>query len=289
MKLLLTGSQGQVGSAIRAQVKQPDQLIALSHQDCDITNLSDITTQLTQHQPDVVINAAAYTDVDRAEQEKITAMVVNVDGAKQLAQVCHQLDIPLFHYSTDYVFSGVPDSVYTETDPTTPCNQYGHTKCLSEQVIQQCLTQYLILRVSGVFGLHGRNFINTILQLANTQSSLRVITDQYVGPTSANAIAQTTLSLIKQLQADPAWGIYHYTGIPFISWYTLAQHCITQAQRYTTLAIKQIVPVTTQEYAAIAPRPLHPQLDCSEINQQFAIEQPHWHAEVNQMIKAYYQ
>ena len=249
-----------------------------------------MTTQIIQHQPDLVINSAAYTAVDLAEQNTATALAVNVDGAKHIAQVCNELNIPLLHYSTDYVFQGEPGCIYREDDSIAPCNHYGKTKLLSEQAIQQCTERYLILRISGVFALDGRNFINAILRAAVTKKTLRVVADQYASPTSADRIAHTSLLLAtKTQQPDCAWGIYHYTSQPMITWHALAQHCIAQAHHYTTLAVKEIIPITSAEYAAPAPRPLHPQLDCNKIKTQFGIEQPNWKTDVNQMIKAYYE
>ena len=292
--IVLLGGQGQVGQSLvieNNKLAKPHHLVALSHQDADITNLNALTHIIQQHKPDLIINAAAFTHVDKAERAQKLAFAVNVTGPNNIATLCHQHQIPLIHYSTDYVFDGKKGTPYVETDLPSPCNYYGKTKYLGEQAIHEQLKTALILRVSGVFSPVKHNFVKAILKAAKNQETLRVVADQFAAPTSANRIAQTTLTLAKTLTTSQQypWNIYHYTSSPLVSWYDFACYCIKIARIYTTLKVKTIEPISTDAYGAIAPRALRTELDCRKIKAQWAVDQPHWQDDVEHMIKAYYQ
>ncbi|MCE3237178.1 MAG: rmlD 2 [Gammaproteobacteria bacterium] len=286
MKILLLGSAGQVGSALmECNHRQfSHDIIALSRDECNIQDKSCLETQILTHKPDWVINTAAYTAVDKAETDQSSAFAVNTSGVNNIASLCAKQEIPVLHYSTDYVFQGNQESAYTEEDIPAPCNYYGKTKWLGEQALMKDLKHYFILRVSGVFKLNHINFISTIVKAALQQKVLKVVSDQYASPTSARSIALASLSM---LASDfPVWGIYHYTGQPPLSWYDFACYCIEVARQYTSLAVEEIIPVSTAEYRAKASRPLRAILDCTKIKTQFGLEQPDWKEEVSIMIKA---
>jgi len=217
MKILITGINGQVGSALVRQAnEQGHEVVALSREQWDMALSPGQGEELVlEAKPDLVINPAAYTNVDGAEDDEATALKVNADAPRALSKGCQQLDIPIFHISTDYVFDGTKEEPYVEKDQTNPINAYGRTKLAGELAIQKESDKYIILRTSWVFSKDGKNFVNTILRLAKERDELKVVSDQFGGPTSAECIAKILLQLATEHQDQ--WGIYHYSGQPFVS------------------------------------------------------------------------
>lgn len=279
MKMLITGASGQLGRELTEQA----QLKACSVQappedDLDITDPARLDHIMDVHQPDVVINTAAYTQVDKAETEKALAFEVNKTGCANLARICTSKKIPLMHISTDYVFSGQKGTPYLETDPVSPLGVYGRSKAEGETAIRSILTEHLILRTSWLYGRHGQNFVKTMLGLATSRKEIQVVADQFGSPTNATDLAQVVLTLIDRLQAgsDIQWGTYHYCGQGVISWYVFAQKIMELARRHGGVETARVVPVSTADYPTAAKRPVYSALDCSRINKNFGITPRPW-------------
>jgi len=261
MKILVTGINGQVGSALVRQAnEQGHEVVALSREQWDMALFPGQGEELVlEAKPDLVINPAAYTNVDGAEDDEATALKVNADAPRALAKGCKQLDIPLFHVSTDYVFDGTKEKPYVETDQTNPINAYGRTKLAGELAIQEETHKHIILRTSWVFSKDGKNFVNTILRLAKERDELKVVNDQFGGPTSAECIAEVLLQLATKHKAH--WGVYHYSGQPFVSWYEFAKKIVELGVDDGVLGKAPIIkPCGSDEFAVKAKRPKNSRL-----------------------------
>lgn len=278
MKLLLTGAHGQVGSEIVTLCHHENiDLISASHQQCDIVDLNNVDHYLTTHHPDVVINAAAYTAVDRAETEQQLAFNVNTQGASNLAKVCNELSIPLIHISTDYVFDGNSQLPYVETDTPLPQGIYASSKWQGEQAIQEICEKHIIVRVSWVFGAHGHNFVKTILRLAQERDELKIVADQFGCPTYAGHIAEVLINISQQINPQfKQWGIYHYCDQPATNWYNFAEAIVKSANELFPIRAKTIIPITTDEYPTPVKRPAYSVLNCEKMGKNFGIKQGEW-------------
>lgn len=223
MKILITGINGQIGSALVRQAKeQGHEVVEISRKQWDMAQSPELGKNLVlQSKPDIVINTAAYTNVDDAENNEATALKVNADAPRSLAKACCYNDIPIIHLSTDYVFDGTKTTSYTESDQTNPLNAYGRTKLAGENAIQEETAKHLIIRTSWVFSKNGKNFVNTILKLASEREKIKVVNDQFGAPTCAECIASIILKLAKLNQTR--WGIYHYTGQPVTNWFDFSK------------------------------------------------------------------
>jgi len=274
-KILLTGANGQMGMALRYHPRAAEfHLIACSHKDLDITHSVSIENAILKFYPDVIINTAAYTAVDKAEQERERVLFVNHIGAKQLAITCKQHQIPLFHLSTDYVFDGTSSSPYREEDKTNPINVYGESKWLGEQAIRENCEQHTILRVSGIFSEYGHNFLKTMLRLANEKKELKVVSDQITCPTYAGDIANALFSIV--VQQHSRWGTYHFCNADPVSWQQFAASIIHVANQYQPLLIKEVKAISTADYPTLATRPAYSVLNCDKVNTHFGIKQTSW-------------
>ena len=291
MKILLTGGAGgQVGWEVIQQCKLTQhELIPLALEDLDITEESQVKETLALHQPDIVINAAAYTAVDKAEDQPEIAFKVNRDGVAYLANACQSLRIPLLHISTDYVFDGEKTSPYQVDDKANPRNVYGASKWEGEQILRQTLNEHIILRTSWVFGSYGNNFVKTMLKLAETRTELGIVADQYGAPTSAQSIASCLLTLCERYEQSKTlpWGTYHFTGTPKTTWFDFGNNIFKQAEKLNLLK-KQIKtkPVTTQQYPTKAQRPINSQLDMQLTESQLSISPPSWEADLNDVLQS---
>ena len=256
MKILITGINGQVGSALVHQAQyKGHEVVAISREQWDMAQAPEQGEDLVLDvKPDLVIHPAAYTNVDGAEDDEVTALKVNADAPRALAKGCKQLDIPIFHVSTDYVFDGTKEEPYVETDQTNPINAYGRTKLAGELALQEETEKYIILRTSWVFSKDGKNFVNTILRLAKERDELKVVNDQFGGPTSADCIAEVLLQLATEHQDQ--WGIYHYSGQPFVSWYEFAKKIVEQGVKDGLLTKAPVIkPCGSDEFPVKAKRP----------------------------------
>jgi dTDP-4-dehydrorhamnose reductase len=289
MKILVTGANGQVGKEIvwRGNVAG-DYVAAFDSTALDITDTDAVFNVITHYQPQVVINAAAYTAVDRAEQEPQRAYLVNRDGPKHLAATCSRCGIPLLHISTDYVFNGRQQEAYREDAAAAPLGIYGDSKWQGEQAVRELLEQHFILRVSWVFSRHGNNFVKTMLRMARQQERLTVVADQLGCPTYAGDIADTLLQLARKTPFSQIsdWGTYHYAGLPAVSWYTFATSIIDLARTYECLAVKEVVPISTVDYPVLAERPVNSILDCRLLQDKFGITPRFWRDGLDQTVSA---
>lgn len=270
-KLLITGGSGQLAQALLHHARASEfRLINCTRTDLDITDMSSIHQAISTFMPDVIINTAAYTSVDKAEEDVIMANLVNHIGAKNLAIACEEAGLPLFHISTDYVFDGQKNTPYQEHDTANPINTYGKSKWLGEQAVREHCHRYVILRTSGVFSEYGHNFFKTMLRLGNNKTDLRVVADQTTCPTYAGDIADAIFTIAHK---KTHWGIYHYCSSPPVSWHHFAE----------TILKRHIQAITTVQYPTAAKRPLYTALDCNKIAEDYGINQPLWQQAVMQL------
>lgn len=286
LKIALTGANGQLGYQLAKKLADKVTLLALDRAALDIANNTQVEKTLLAFFPDVIINAAAYTAVDKAEQEPEIAKSVNETGSENLAKVAAKLDAVLIHVSTDYVFDGCSDKPYLESDATNPQSMYGLTKLRGEQVIAKHCTKHIILRTSWVFAEHGNNFVKTMFRLAQSRLELSVVVDQIGGPTYAGDIAEAIISIIKQLSVEneKRFGIYHYSGEPHVSWHQFACRIFKQAEQQQLIAhAPKVNAITTAQYPTPAKRPAFSMLNCSKIHQNFDVMPSNWQAALNNL------
>ena len=276
--ILITGAGGQVGNEL-ADSPSNHRLTALTRRQLDITDRARIETVFAELKPDLVINAAAYTQVDRAEQEIDLAYADNRDGVANLAAACASAGIALLHLSTDYVFDGSLQRAYRETDAISPLGVYGESKAAGEIALRERLEAHIVLRTSWVFSATGSNFVRTMLRLGRERERLGIVDDQHGCPTAAHSIAAALLRIADACLEKEAveWGTYHYCGRPATTWYGFAQAIFAQAEGYAGLELQ---PIATADYPTPARRPANSVLDCSRIEANFGIRQPDWKADL---------
>ena len=288
MKILITGAQGQVGKELVSIANQRGfDVIAAGQTELDITQLKNIESYVEVHQPDLVINAAAYTAVNKAEEEQDITYAINRDGTANLAAVSKEKNIPLLHISTDYVFDGTKSEAYSENDAVSPLGVYGISKWQGEETIRQTLPEHIILRVAWVFGAQGNNFVKTMLRLAKDRDELSVVADQFGGPSPAKDIAKTLIILAEQYQKEKTleWGTYHYCGDEKVSWCGFAKEILKQAKEQGLIEKDiKVNAITTAEYQDPTKRPANSMLDCEKIKNTFGIEMPSWKESLNQVL-----
>ena len=292
MKILLFGKNGQVGWELQRSLAPLGEVIALdskSQELCgDLSNLQGLADTVRRVAPDVIVNAAAHTAVDKAESEKELARAINTLAPAMLAQEAKLLNALLVHYSTDYVFDGSGDKPWLETDPTGPLSVYGATKLEGEQLIQQSGCKHLIFRTSWVYGARGGNFAKTMLRLAKERDSLSIINDQIGAPTGADLLADITAHAIRATQLKPELcGLYHLVAAGETSWHGYARFVIEFAQQqgislWTTA--EEVLPIPTSAYTTPAKRPLNSRMDTSKLQHSFGLHMPHWQAGVTRML-----
>ena len=288
MKILITGAEGQVGKELVSIANQRGfDVIAAGQTELDITKLKNIKSYFEVHQPDLVINAAAYTAVNKAEEEQDITYAINRDGTANLAAVSKEKNIPLLHISTDYVFDGTKSEAYSENDAVSPLGIYGISKWQGEEIIRQTLPEHIILRVAWVFGAQGNNFVKTMLRLAKDRDELSVVADQFGGPSPAKDIAKTLIILAEQYQKEKTleWGTYHYCGDEKVSWCGFAKEILKQAKEQGLIEKDiKVNAITTAEYQDPTKRPANSMLDCEKIKNTFGIEMPSWKESLNQVL-----
>ncbi|QDH62702.1 dTDP-4-dehydrorhamnose reductase [Pseudomonas azotoformans] len=277
MKILITGQHGQVSQALQTQLQGLGELIVLGREQLDLADAERIRQQVRVHRPGLIINAAAHTAVDQAENEADLAFAINATAPGVLAEEAKTLGSPLIHYSTDYVFDGSKPGPYTEADTPNPLGVYGQSKLAGEQAIAAVGGQYLILRTSWVYSNHGKNFLLTMQRLLQEKPHLRIVADQIGAPTWAVTIAASTRALIERWQAGKAgeWGIYHLTAKGETSWFGFAQ-AIGEHLRASGRACAELEAIPSSAYPTPARRPLNSRLDCSHLRQQWHVSQPLW-------------
>ena len=291
MKILLLGKNGQLGWELQRSLAYLGEILALDRLGergfCgNLSDLEGLCTTVATFKPDVIVNAAAYTAVDKAEGEPQLAQLINAQAPKVLAQEAFKVGAWLVHYSTDYVFDGSGNRAWCETDATEPLSQYGQTKLSGEQAIQDSGCNYLIFRTSWVYGNRGNNFAQTMLRLASERQTLSVINDQIGAPTSAALLADCTAHALHQAICSPELaGLYHLAASGQTTWYEYANLVIEQARTMCKeLLVSEIKPITTLEYPTAAKRPLNSRLDTSKFYSSFNLVLPEWQHGVIRML-----
>lgn len=289
MKILITGSRGQVGHSLVAQLQGKAELLAVDRDELDITDRDAVLRKAEQFRPDYIINAAAHTAVDRAEDEIALSYNINRDGPAYLAEAAQQVDAVLLHISTDYVFDGKSDQIYSEEMLVGPQGIYGKSKLAGEYAVAERVDRYLILRTAWVFGEHGCNFVKTMLRLGETRDALSIVGDQIGGPTYAGDIAAALIRMVEFIETGnvPEWGVYHFSGMPYVSWFGFAQAIFEQAGKAGLLSsLPTLSSISTSEYPTRAQRPANSRLNCQKIQRQFGIAPSDWQFALNN-IQAY--
>lgn len=296
MKLLLLGANGQVGWELRRSLSPLGEFVALDVNDppgrgVDFSSADGLSALVRQHRPSVIVNAAAYTAVDKAESDRSLAELVNATAPGVLARAAASSGALLIHYSTDYVFDGSGSAPRSESDPTGPLSVYGETKLAGEKLIAQSGCDHLILRTSWVYAVRGHNFIKTMLRLGQEREALSVVDDQVGAPTGADLLADVTALLIRlRSQGAGGLGVYHCVAAGETSWFGLARYVLDWA-RANGLPIKTppegLRPLRTADYPTPARRPMNSRLSTSKLASQFDLTMPHWTQGVERMLKEY--
>jgi dTDP-4-dehydrorhamnose reductase len=281
MKILLLGSNGQLGRELERQLSSVGSVAAFPRSALDITNHRAVTDAVLAIHPNVIVNAAAYTAVDKAETDAERANSVNAEAVANLAQIAQKNEAWLIHYSTDYVFDGSKPTPYIETDAPNPINVYGASKLAGETAIAATDCQHLIFRTLWMIGKDGNNFAETILRLAAERNSLKVISDQLGVPTSPSLISKITIDAIRAIKQEKAWpqGIYHLAPQGVSSWHEIAKTLIVYAEQQRVqlnTQVENIQAITTAEYPTAAKRPLNSQLDTHKLRAQLSFDLPNW-------------
>jgi dTDP-4-dehydrorhamnose reductase len=280
MKILITGVNGQVGHALMRELTDHE-LIGLTRQDCDLAKLDQIKQVIDHHQPELIINPAAYTKVDHAEDEPGLAFKINRDAPKVMAEKAREYNIPLIHFSTDFVFDGEKDGLYVENDPTHPLGVYGQSKCAGEEAIQAVGGLSYIFRTSWVYSTIGYNFFLTMKKLSQERDELKVVADQIGVPTSNLFIAEQIKTIIPQLHENNT-GIYHLVPDGSCSWHEFAQAVISQTNKKFNL--EHLHAIQTHDFPTKTKRPKSSILYNAKIKQTFNLEVNYWQAELEKVI-----
>ena len=292
LKLLVTGCYGQVGWHLQRTLAPMGEVMAIDIDTVDLTDATAVSKTVRDFAPDVVVNAAAYTAVDKAESERDLAQAINVGAAGQIAKECATTDALMVHYSTDYVYDGSKQEPYVETDVTGPLSAYGETKLAGDQAIIDSGCAYVILRTTWVYDIRGKNFLRTILRLAREKEELRIVGDQFGAPTWARMLAETTAVVVaksverKHRAGDWPSGLFHLTAGGRTSWAGFAQAILEDYDELASpddvgeyggpLKTKRVVEIGTHEYPTPARRPVNSVLSNVAIGQQFGIVMPDW-------------
>ena len=291
MKVLITGAKGQLGSElVRLSPSTDLEVHSLDHQQCNITDENRLKQVLESLSPEVVINAAAYTHVDRAESEPDRAYAVNKHGPAHLARYCARNRRTLIHISTDYVFDGSQNRPYRESDPISPVGIYGHSKAQGEASVRSALKNHIIVRTSWLYGVYGHNFVKTILRLAINKKKLKVVADQWGSPTSTADLAAAVLIIAHKISTHEKfeWGTYHYCGAGITTWHGLAEKTLELARSYADLQTCRVKAISTAEWPTPVSRPPYSALDCTRIKNQFGINPSPWQQSLKQVIERIY-
>ena len=295
--ILLLGANGQVGHALQTSLNSLGKVVACTRAQLDFDQTPEqfgraLGALMQQHQPTVVVNASAYTAVDRAQTEPELAQRINALAPGLIAQAAQAAGACVVHYSTDYVFKGDQLTPYVETDATAPQSVYGQSKLAGEQAVASGCVRHLIFRTSWVVSAHGGNFLKTMLKLAQERDALSVVSDQVGAPTSAALLASITTQVLQTLLAqpglDPRWGLYHLTASGHTNWHAYACYVIAQARRAgwpIKVQDEAIKPIATKDYPVAAARPLNSRLDTGKLCQAFGLTLPDWRVGVDEVLR----
>jgi dTDP-4-dehydrorhamnose reductase len=287
IRLIVTGTQGQVVTAMQEQAPDDIEVVALGRPELDLADPHSISRALDDEVADVVVNAAAYTAVDKAESEEDLATRINGDGAGYVAAAARGLGAPIIHLSTDYVFDGSLDRPYREEDPTGPIGAYGRSKLAGEYAVVDANPRYAILRTAWVYSPFGANFVKTMLRLGETRDKVNVVADQHGAPTSALDIADTIFEVARQMVADPSpqkYGVFHMAGADEATWAEFAAAVFEEAERYGRAPVK-VVPIATADYPTPARRPANSRLDGARLARDYGITLPPWRQSLKPVVE----
>jgi len=291
MKILVTGKNGQVGHELMKTLAPLGEVVGVDVKECDLAQSAAIDALLERVRPDIIINPAAYTEVDKAESEPTIAHAVNAQAPKLLARYAARRNIPIIHFSTDYVFDGKKDGPYSEEDEANPRSVYGKTKWLGEDAVRKLAAKHIIIRTSWVFGSHGVNFLKTMLKLAQERDKLSVVSDQYGAPTSAKMLAEAVAQIVTELNEPGSYrkyGTYNIVARGETSWHGYASLVVEKATGLgldIKISPKDIKPILSKDYPMPAPRPSNSRLDTSKVSTVFSVRLPKWQDEVESVIK----
>lgn len=305
--ILLTGKNGQLGSEFSRLLPQLGDLVAVGRGEMDLSKTNDIRGTIRNVQPQLIVNTAAYTAVDRAESDEATARAVNAGAPEVIAEEARQIGAAVVHFSTDYIFDGSKKSPYEESDTPNPMNVYGRTKLAGEEAVRGMGIPHLIFRTAWVYATRGKNFMLTILRLATERDELRVVLDQTGAPTCASDIASTAIAILRgaykngnnALAISETSGTYHMTAGGSTSWYDFADLILTQASqasqtlpwlleatRGRPLIASRVTPITTKEFQAAAPRPAYSVLSNARLTRTFGLQLPDWRSQLHRCFAA---
>lgn len=279
MKILVFGKTGQVARELQALAGADLQIEALCRTDADLLDPAACAARIAQTDADAVINAAAYTAVDRAETETDTTQIINAGAPGAMAKAAAERGLPFLHISTDYVFDGKGQGARATDDPVAPINVYGRTKLAGEDNVRAAGGRHVILRTSWVFSAHGANFVKTMLRLSESRDALTIVADQHGGPTPAADIAATLVAMARGLLDGKTGGIYHYSGAPATTWANFAREIFHIANRPVT-----VIDIPSADFPTPAKRPLNSRLDCATLLSDFGITPPDWKAGLTRVI-----
>jgi dTDP-4-dehydrorhamnose reductase len=301
--ILLTGKNGQVGAELVRLLPQLGEVVALGHDQLDLSNPTDVSRTIREVRPQLIVNAAAYTAVDQAETDETAARTVNAEAPGLMAEEAKKIGAVLVHYSTDYVFDGSKEAPYDEMDATNPLNAYGKTKLWGEQAIRKSGLPHLIFRTSWVYARRGRNFLLTILRIATEREELRIVSDQVGAPTCAADVAAATTKILSRIfdrnnrsfVFSDVGGTYHMSAAGQTTWFDFAETILEEAKATAhnldwlaaatqgrRLITRRVIPISTKEFGSPTPRPAYSILSNSRLNQTFGIALPDWRTQVKQ-------
>lgn len=291
-RILITGCNGQVGFELQRTLAPLGSVIALDRQGMNLANPNSVRQTIQTYRPDVIVNPAAYTTVDKAQSDRETAHAVNGSAPGIIGEEAAKLDALVIHYSTDYVYDGSKVGPYLETDATRPLSVYGQTKLAGELALAESGAQYLIFRTSWVFGAHGSNFLKTVLRLASERDELKIVADQFGAPTSAGLIAEVTAQVLGSYGAESdhdafPLGTYHLAAAGTTSWHEYACYVVEQATAAglnLRATPETIHPIPAAAYPMSAPRPTNSRLDCGLLERSFQLSLPSWQTGVKQVL-----
>jgi dTDP-4-dehydrorhamnose reductase len=289
MKIFLTGKNGQLGHRLEKDLNQIHEVIATDRNSLDLLDIHLIKDRIYQVKPYLIINAAAYTNVDQAEKEKDLAYKINALAPKTLSQAAKVLDIPIIHISTDYVFDGTKEGAYEEDDQANPLSVYGMTKWQGEEFVRQ-YPKHFILRTSWIFSSHGNNFLQSIFKLAQEKTALSVVDDQWGSPTSVNTLSKVIQIIIQYLDQKnnlDAYGTYHVTSDGETNWYSYAKKILDTLEFFKIeLKLKKdyLNPISSDQYIQDAIRPKNSKMNTDKFKQIFMTDSPHWEQEINETV-----
>lgn len=284
MTILVVGHSGQVARAIAERAGLDYETVSLGRPDLDLTDKASISAALETTRPSIVINAAAYTAVDKAESDEEAAFAVNETGPAMLARACKAKGLPLIHYSTDYVFDGAKSDPYNENDPTSPLGVYGRSKLAGEQAIAQETDDFVILRTAWVYSPFGGNFVKTMLRLAGERDALNIVADQWGCPTSAIDIADATLAISNRFAAGEGLrGVYHLAAPDSTNWHGFAEAIFSVSEELGGPSAKAS-PISASDYPTPAARPANSRLDGTKLERDYGLRLPSWRDSMRQCV-----